>query len=131
NDSLDKTLNETQRESKVQDLNIDKVPKSDDQSVTTVVDLPVDIILTGSDPNDDPITFDIVSNPSHGKLNNMANIDTRSSRITYTPDPGYYGEDSFTVKPSWRILEGNAAVVSITINSVNHAPVANDIRFSV
>ena len=93
NDSLARTLNETRRESKVQDLNIDKVPKADDQSVTTVVNLPVDIILTGSDPNDDPITFDIVSNPSHGKLNNMANIDTRSSRITYTPDPGYYGED--------------------------------------
>ena len=91
----------------------------------------MDIILTGSAPNDDPFTFNIVSSPSHGKLNNMANLDTRSSRITYTPDPGYYGKDSFTVRPSGSIIEGNVAIVSITINSVNHAPVADDIRFTV
>jgi hypothetical protein len=48
------------------DLN--HAPIADPQSVSTPEDTPVDILLTGSDSDDDPLSFAVISNPAHELL---------------------------------------------------------------
>ena len=46
--------------------------------------------------------------------------------VTYTPDPDYYGTDRFTYRAYDGYIYSNTATVTITVNSVNDAPVAAD-----
>ena len=71
--------------------------------------------LTGSDPDGDAITFQIVNRPKHGS----ATLSTSGGRTTlrYLPAAGYAGSDSLTfvtVDTSGRT--SNVATVSITVN---------------
>ena len=108
---------------------VNNPPVADDQSVTTDEDTPITITLTGSDPNGDcPLTFS-VNQPSNGSLGSITNQQctsgTGSADITYTPDTGYSGSDSFT----FQIDDGefsDTGTVSITVSSVNNPPVADD-----
>jgi len=62
------------------------------QSVTTSQKIPVEIILSGSDPDQgDTLTF-FAFDPPNGSLEGIG------SNMTYTPNPGYVGRDSFTFK---------------------------------
>src|SRR5262249_12879525 len=49
----------------------------------------------------------------------------------YTPTPGYYGSDSFTYRDWDGYAYSSPATVSITVNRVNHPPVANDDAYSI
>jgi hypothetical protein len=46
-------------------------PVADPQTVSTLENTPVDILLTGSDPNHDPLSFSLVSTPTHGTLSGI------------------------------------------------------------
>ena len=100
-----------------------QAPVANSQAVTTDEDTPVGIQLTYSDPDGGPgpYTISIVDGPDHGSLSGSG------VNRTYTPNPGYYGADSFT----WRVNDGlansNVATVSISVNEVteNQAPVAD------
>ncbi|HKI20425.1 MAG TPA: peptidylprolyl isomerase [Isosphaeraceae bacterium] len=39
-----------------------------------------------------PVTYDLISQPSHGTVSNFDGV---TGTLTYTPDPGYLGTDSF------------------------------------
>jgi hypothetical protein len=95
-------------------------PVADDQAVSTDEDTPVDITLTASDANGDPLTFAVVAGPSHGTLSGTP------PNLTYTPDADYYGSDSFTFRANDGVADSNVATVSITVNPVNAPPVADD-----
>lgn len=84
-------------------------PVADDQSVQTVVDTPVGITLTGSDPNGDAITFAVATQPEHGTLSGDA------PNVTYTPNEGYIGPDSFTFTTNDGALTSDPGTVSITV----------------
>ena len=45
--------------------------------------------------------------------------------VTYTPAANYHGSDSFTFKANDGTADSNIATVSITVNAVNDAPIAN------
>ena len=66
--------------------------------------------MVASDAENDPLTYTIVSGPSHGTLSSG----TGASR-TYTPAPGYVGSDSFTFKANDGTADSNIATVSITV----------------
>ncbi len=100
-------------------------PVADAQSVSTNEDTAVGITLTGSDANGDPITFDVASNPSNGTLSGTA------PNLTYTPNADFNGADSFTFTANDGTVSSAAATVSITVNPVNDAPVADDQNVSV
>jgi PKD repeat protein len=93
-------------------------PVAYDQSVTTPEDTPKDITLTASDPDSDPLTYFIVTGPSHGSLSGSP------PSVTYTLTPNYNGADSFTFKAYDGKAYSNIATVSITVTPVNDPPTA-------
>ena len=99
-------------------------PVAKSQSVTTTSDTPVSINLDASDKDGDTLTYAIKSFPTHGSL---SSLDKDSGSVTYSPDRGYTGSDSFTFTASDGSSTSNTAKVSITVNSIapiNIPPVA-------
>jgi len=97
-------------------------PIAQSQSVSTVKNTPVGITLIATDPNNDPLTYSIVTQPTHGTIT----AGTTASR-TYTPATDYTGPDSFTFKANDGTVDSNIATVSIAVNNpgsggYNYAP---------
>ena len=49
-----------------------------------------------------------------------------AGKILYTPAANFHGPDSFTYRGTDGSLDSNLATVSVTVTSVNDAPVAFD-----
>jgi Bacterial Ig domain len=92
-------------------------PKADRQDVRVKQDKPKRITLTGSDPDDEMLTFGIWRRPSHGTLSGQA------PDVVYTPDPGYLGSDSFSFKTYDDTGRSDTAKVSITVVPLGAPPV--------
>jgi hypothetical protein len=99
------------------------------------------ITLTGTDPDNDPLRFKVTTLPSKGKLydgNGTGGhliapaelpyaLTGAGNAVTYQPDTGYSGPDSFQFKANDGQVDSTvAATVSITVNHVNRSPVANN-----
>src|SRR5262249_46008229 len=101
-------------------------PIASGQNVTTAKNTAVSIRLTASDPDNDPLTYTIVSQPHNGTLSGSG------AARTYTPVKNFTGSDSFTFKVNDGKLDSNVATVSITVSAAkggsggtgNLAPVA-------
>ena len=71
-------------------------PKADDQKVSVDANDNVKITLEGNDDDKgDQIKFEIVADPSHGKLDNF---DKSDGTVTYVPGKDYSGDDDFKFK---------------------------------
>lgn len=77
------------------------------------------VLENDSDPQSNPITALIDTEPSHGTL--VLNPD---GSFSYVPASDYYGTDSFTYKVTDGIHQSGIITVGMTINPVNDAPVA-------
>ena len=93
-------------------------PVAADDAATTDEDaaVAVDVLANDSDPDGDALTVTSVSPPAHGT------VSWGPSSVTYTPDPDYYGTDSFT----YTVSDGSAidsADVTVTVRPVNDPPV--------
>ncbi len=86
-----------------------QAPTANSQSLTTSVETPLAIVLTANDPDGDPLVLTITSTPINGVLSGTA------PEITYTPDSGFSGTDSFTFTAGDGLLESQAATISITV----------------
>lgn len=109
---------------------VNDAPNAVNDSYTTAEDTPLTIAASGILANDTDIdvgtTLSVatprpISMPTHGLLTLNAN-----GSFTYIPFTNYNGTDSFTYKASDGIADSNLATVTITITSVNDAPVATD-----
>ena len=100
-------------------------PQANDISSTVNEDSSVTIQLDGSSPGGESVTYSIVSNPSNGSLSGIS-----GSNVTYTPNQDYNGSDSFTYKVNNGSQDSNTATVTLTINSINDAPVVENISTS-
>ena len=72
---------------------------------------PSNIILTGTDVEESPLTYSIVDNPAHGSLSGSG------ANRTYTPTTNYSGPDSFTFKVNDGTLDSVPATVSINVTA--------------
>ncbi|MFH1725517.1 MAG: Ig-like domain-containing protein [Elusimicrobiota bacterium] len=97
---------------------VNNPPVADDQDVVTNEDTPVAITFGATDPDSDPLTFEIASGPSHGAL---SEID--GDQVTYTPGGDYSGSDSFTFKANDGELDSEPATVALTVEAINDPPV--------
>jgi hypothetical protein len=94
-------------------------PVADNQIVTTDEDTAATVTLTGSVPNGGVLSYTVLTAPAHGTLSGIA------PNLTYTPTANYSGGDSFTFRTSDGSLNSATATVSIMVNAVNDAPLAN------
>jgi hypothetical protein len=97
-------------------------PKCQDASVTTEMETPVAITIGAYDPYNIPFTFSIVDQAANGSVNiEMASVDFGAGSLsspvfTYTPNPGFAGQDSFTyTATNDNGIVGNTATVTITV----------------
>lgn len=88
------------------------------QSLATNEDLPLEIQLAGSDPDNNPINFRIISGPANGRLDGNAEF------WTYTPNPDFFGPDSFTFVSTDGQFDSPIATVLIDVSPVSDAPLA-------
>ncbi|MFN8470148.1 MAG: Ig-like domain-containing protein [Caldilineaceae bacterium] len=95
-------------------------PVADDQSVATAEDAAVNITLTATDGDGNPLSYSVVAQPTHGTLSGAA------PNVTYTPAANFSGTDSFTFKANDGLADSNVATVTIVVNAVNDTPVANN-----
>ncbi len=91
----------------------------DEDNVLTVV--APGVLENDTDGDGDTLTAEKLSDPTNGTL--VFNAD---GSFTYTPNANFFGTDSFTYRASDGTNESGVATVTITVNSVNDAPVAND-----
>jgi hypothetical protein len=91
-------------------------PTTTDQSLAVVQNSTDNAdTLVGSDPENNPITFIIVSNGASG----TATItDASTGAYTYTPNPGFFGVDSFTFKVNDTLLDSTTQTVNITVTEI-------------
>ena len=87
-------------------------PVAADGSVTTNEDTAAAVTLSASDPDGDPLTYSVLTGPSHGTLSG-----TGADR-TYTPAANYNGPDAFTFTANDGTVDSNVATVSITVVAV-------------
>ena len=99
-------------------ISVTATPVANSQSATTNQGVAKAITLTSTDPNGDPLTYQVISGPSSGTLTGSG------TSLIYTPNAGFSGSDSFeyTVTDTATDLVSNTATVSITVTP---APVAN------
>ena len=97
---------------------VNDLPVANSQSVTTNEDTAKAITLSGSDVENGSLSYVIVAGPAHGTLSGAG-----QNRV-YTPAANYNGSDSFTFKTNDGTADSGVAVVTITVASVNDAPVA-------
>ncbi len=96
-------------------------PVSNDDQITTNEDISANISLVSTDANNDALTYSIAS-PSNGTLSGTI------PNLTYTPNPNFNGADSFTFRTNDGKANSNTAIVNVTVNPVDDAPIAtNDI----
>ncbi len=85
---------------------------------STARDTAVAIPLVAVDPENATLNYQIVTGPAHGSISLAGNI------ATYTPEPGYIGDDTFTFKVSDGVLESAPAPFVVHVFQPNRAPVA-------
>ncbi|MCL1038529.1 Ig-like domain-containing protein [Shewanella submarina] len=98
---------------------VNDLPTANAQSVTVTEDIAKAITLSGADVDGDGLTYNLVSSPSNGVLTGTI------PNLSYTPNADYNGADSFTFKVNDGTGDSGTATVSITVNAVNDAPVAD------
>ncbi|MBU1048687.1 tandem-95 repeat protein [Candidatus Bipolaricaulota bacterium] len=97
-------------------------PTAQDDSATTEEDtlVAIFVISNDSDPDGDFLLVESVTSPINGSVINADNS------VSYIPDPGFNGVDSFT----YTISDGNGgtatATVHVAVTAVNDPPVAED-----
>lgn len=98
---------------------VNDAPVAVDQSVITDEDSAASVTLTGSDIDGDSLSYAVLDAPLNGTLSGTA------PDLTYTPNADFHGADSFTFEVNDGTVSSAPATVTITVNSVNDAPVAN------
>jgi len=99
---------------------VNQAPVAVPQSVTLDQRTSKAVTLAATDVDSPNLTYSVTTAPAHGTLTGTA------PALTYTPTGDYSGPDSFAFKANDGALDSNIATVSLTVNYVNRAPVAQD-----
>ncbi|WP_149357071.1 Ig-like domain-containing protein, partial [Comamonas testosteroni] len=88
--------------------------------ITVGEDQPFNGKVTGTDKDNDPLTYELGDPPAHGTVT----IDKDTGKYTYTPDPDYNGPDAFTV-----IVDdgkGGKTTTTVTVEFTPEVDVSDD-----
>ncbi|MEM6335687.1 MAG: Ig-like domain-containing protein, partial [Bacteroidota bacterium] len=81
--------------------------------------LQLDILANDTDPENDPLTVEIIEEVQNGTLQPLPN-----SRFRYTPNQNFAGSDGFTYRVSDGTFVSDTATVTIRVRPVNDLPLA-------
>jgi hypothetical protein len=84
-------------------------PVAQSQNVSTPQDTPLNITLTGTDADNDQLTYQVLTQPSNGTLTGTA------PNLTYQPAAGFIGSDNFTFIAYDGQVPSAPATVNITV----------------
>jgi hypothetical protein len=103
-----------------QTTSVNHPPSPDPKAVTTNENTPIEITLTGTDPDPgDTVTFTILDRPLHGAIS----VGSSHNSVTYTPMAGYVGLDAFTYTATDNHgFARTKALVSITVSGPTTNP---------
>ncbi|QYZ66903.1 MAG: tandem-95 repeat protein [Gammaproteobacteria bacterium (ex Lamellibrachia satsuma)] len=132
-DSFTYTANDGTADSAVATVNITITPVNDvpqagadSGTLDEGGSVTIDLLANDSDGENDPLSVTGMTLPAHGQL-----LDNSDGTITYNHDGGESTSDSFTYTAFDGADASAVTTVTLTINPVNDAPVANDDSFSV
>ena len=86
-----------------------RAPTATPQSLSVNAGSSLAITLAGSDPDADPLKYEVVTKPASGTLTGTA------PKLTYTPRTGFAGSDGFTFRVNDGSLSSAPVKVSITV----------------
>src|SRR5215203_4688493 len=97
-----------------------KPPTAQAGSTSVVQGTPKDIKLNATDPDtDDKLQFSIVNGPQNGQL---GEINQESGTVSYTPNEGFTGQDTFTYVVNDLTADSNEATVTVTVQAPPNKP---------
>ena len=120
----DGTANSTIATVTISVIAVNDAPVANNQFASLSEDGSKALTLTATDVEGSPLTYSFVTPPAHGTLTGTA------PNVTYVPAANYNGSDGFTFKANDGSLDSNIATVSLTITSVNDAPVAQSASYT-
>lgn len=88
---------------------VNDAPVAIAKSFSTDEQVPVSITLTATDVDGGVLTYSVVTQPTGGTLTGTA------PNLTYTPNAGFSGADSFTFKAHDASLDSKTATVALTV----------------
>jgi VCBS repeat-containing protein len=113
---------------------VNDAPTATAFSASTNEDTAKPLTLTGHDVDGDALTFSVGTGPAHGSLGSVGTPScggtTCTASVTYTPDANYTGPDSFTYRVNDGSADSSYVTVSLTVDPVDDAPVANGDSYS-
>ena len=86
-------------------------PVAQNGSITTAQGTPASVRLTATDPDDNPLTYRVVTAPSRGTLSGTA------PALSYTPNPSYSGSDRLTFVVNDGEIDSNMATITFSITA--------------
>ena len=89
------------------------------EDTTLTIDTPDGVLANDSDVDGDTLTVRLVQEPSHGTVT-LAD----DGSFEYTPEPDFFGEDSFTYVAGDGQIDTEVASVTIFVEAVNDGPAA-------
>ncbi len=95
-----------------------RTPVAGSAAVATTAGKGLDILLSATDPDNDPIQFVIMSNPGNGTLTG------KPPALIYTPAAGFVGTDRFSFSASDGSLTSAPAEIAVSVAGTNRAPAA-------
>ena len=96
---------------------VNDMPSAIAQSVSAGINSSQPIILAGSDPDGDSLTYTLASGPANGSTSLNGNT------LTYTPSSNYNGVDTLTFTVSDSATTSTPATVWVSVGSVNDASI--------
>ncbi len=85
----------------------------------------INVLANDNDPDGDILSIASVTNPPHGSST------TNGNYVFYTPDPNYFGTDTFLYTLSDGHGGTDTATITVTIAPINDPPVATDDTITV
>ena len=114
----------------VNDANTDPTARNDSYSMGEDTSLSTGaasgVLRNDTDPDGDTLSAIQVDGPSHGSL--TLNAD---GSFDYTPEANFHGQDTFTYQASDGSGTSETVTVTINVNSINDAPVAEDDQYQM
>ncbi|WP_070989351.1 S8 family serine peptidase [Halofilum ochraceum] len=86
-------------------------PVAQSESAMTVENTPLDVSIAASDPNNHSLDYSVATSPSSGSLNLSGNT------VSYTPDPGFIGSDSFAIEVEDGFGGTDVATVTLAVEA--------------